>query len=265
MESSMGHRFGPADDLKCVWMTAGILTYHLCDLNFDCDHCPLDGAMRKDALNSPASRAGHTERIPQPQAPEPLRADHIYARNHCWVHATGPDHLRIGLEPGLSWALLTPKAIVCPSPGQQVHKGQTCLWIVLDNGTLPVEAPCEGMVHLVNPLLSSYPHLLNLKPFEDGWLYELVVGAGSMQRERFMNAAAAEVYYRESQSRLIKLLTNALRSSRPGAVHALTEGTFRLQEIADTLGADKYFQIVRKVYGAEFQAPGRAGERHIRE
>lgn len=31
---------------RCIWMEAGILSYLLCDREFDCENCPLDDAMR---------------------------------------------------------------------------------------------------------------------------------------------------------------------------------------------------------------------------
>lgn len=33
-------------DQACVWMRAGVIRFWLCDRNFDCDHCPLDAALR---------------------------------------------------------------------------------------------------------------------------------------------------------------------------------------------------------------------------
>ena len=28
----------------CVWMSAGLISYKLCDRGFDCENCPLDAA-----------------------------------------------------------------------------------------------------------------------------------------------------------------------------------------------------------------------------
>jgi hypothetical protein len=30
----------------CVWMLSGVLNYRLCDRDLDCEHCPLDRALR---------------------------------------------------------------------------------------------------------------------------------------------------------------------------------------------------------------------------
>lgn len=34
-------------DQACVWMSAGVLRFWLCDRGFDCDRCPLDAALRR--------------------------------------------------------------------------------------------------------------------------------------------------------------------------------------------------------------------------
>lgn len=36
----------PAGALPCVWMSAGLVAYKLCDRNFECEGCPFDLAMR---------------------------------------------------------------------------------------------------------------------------------------------------------------------------------------------------------------------------
>jgi len=37
----------PNGDLECVWMWAGIVTYKLCDCNYECEHCSFDRAMKE--------------------------------------------------------------------------------------------------------------------------------------------------------------------------------------------------------------------------
>ena len=37
----------------CVWMRAGVIRFWLCDRDFDCEHCPLDAALRGRASYGP--------------------------------------------------------------------------------------------------------------------------------------------------------------------------------------------------------------------
>lgn len=45
-----------ADSLPCIWMSAGLLSYRLCDREYDCEHCPLDAALRGAPPPPPADR-----------------------------------------------------------------------------------------------------------------------------------------------------------------------------------------------------------------
>ena len=31
---------------RCIWMTAGVISFKLCPLEYDCEHCEFDKAMR---------------------------------------------------------------------------------------------------------------------------------------------------------------------------------------------------------------------------
>ena len=37
--------------MQCVWMTAGVLTYKLCNRRFDCEHCLLHLALSREDLD----------------------------------------------------------------------------------------------------------------------------------------------------------------------------------------------------------------------
>lgn len=41
------------EDLKCIWMSSGIVDYRLCDLQFDCDNCEFDLAMKSRQPHKP--------------------------------------------------------------------------------------------------------------------------------------------------------------------------------------------------------------------
>jgi hypothetical protein len=44
-----GCREAAGSSAQCVWMLAGVVSYRLCNRAFDCDHCPLDRALREGA------------------------------------------------------------------------------------------------------------------------------------------------------------------------------------------------------------------------
>ena len=52
---------------RCVWMLAGVVSYRLCNRAFDCDHCPLDRALREGA-RTPQGRALNDSLFPARQS-----------------------------------------------------------------------------------------------------------------------------------------------------------------------------------------------------
>ncbi len=250
MNPSRKHHIVPPDELCCVWMTAGILSYRLCDREFECDDCPLDAAMRKHFLNRPDSAEASTVPPPAPGPPQALREGYRYTSNHCWIRQTGHNLLQLGLEPGLSRVLLAPRAVVYPTTGQMLHKGQTCLWIVLEGGTFPCDAPCDGTVRNTNRQLAENPYLVQSQPFDDGWLLELQVDDAAGQTAGFLDAEQVRPSYAACENRLRELLEGALHKGQPSVGATLADGGQFLQSIADTIGPSRYFSFVRKVYGS---------------
>jgi hypothetical protein len=67
----------PHHVLPCLWTTAGVLAYRLCDLEYDCDHCPLDAALRGAARRADAA--------PMATGGFEFPADRRYHAGHGWM------------------------------------------------------------------------------------------------------------------------------------------------------------------------------------
>ncbi len=243
-------RLVPKGDFKCVWMTAGILSYQLCERRFDCEHCPLDAAMRTHFARGEAPGASASP------APEPsgLAADRRYSRGHCWVKrgraaGTAAALHRVGIEPGLAAALLMPRAVVPPAVDETVRRAQAHLWIVSEGGTFALPAPLEGTVRAVNPRLAERPSSVSTSPLEDGWLYDLEVPDDSAQLKTLLDATSAEREYGEDLRRFQSGLARALRDTSADVGAALADGGAPLDNVAQMLGVTRYFDLLCRVYG----------------
>lgn len=213
MDPRSGQQLTPLEDQRCVWMTAGIVSYYLCDRDFDCDNCQLDWAMRKAGPHNGGPSPGQSVPTQSPP-PASLREGFLYGRNHCWIKQLGVRLLRVGLEPGFSTVLMALKAVVLPSQGELLRKGQSCLWIVLEGGTFAIEAPCGGTVCNRNSRLSAHPHLLRFQPFDDGWLFDIEAESTSLEEGDFMDVEDAQRFYREDAARFKRSLGISSRANR---------------------------------------------------
>jgi glycine cleavage system H protein len=244
----------PADENRCVWMSAGVLTYQLCDRELDCDHCALDHALH--------TRSGHAGRPTQAatedgtagdEGTSALRRDRLYSRQHCWVLwcelPVGEDTLlRIGLEPGLAAALPAPRSVAHPETGAEVRRGDTLGWIMTDGGTLELRAPLSGTLHQANRLVLGAPELLCSRPLDEGWLCSLRVAPSSADFGALVSAGAAERLYRAAAHRFTELLRAELADAA-ALLPASPAGQAVLQDVAAALGPARYFSLLRKVYG----------------
>lgn len=229
-------------ELRCVWMTAGILSYQLCDRSFDCDSCPLDAAMRmhfsrKDE-RPPSAAMGNEEHT-------------RYSRNHCWVARRNASAVRIGIEPTLA-SLLSPKEIVMPFVGDVVALDQYCCWIITEGGTLHISSPVSGTVIAVNSSVASDPFALANSPFVHGWLFDVRMRSDLAVEPSLLAKKDAERGYRDDHAQFAALVRTALGHQRPGAGVGATlpDGGELLRDIATMLGQKKYFELVDAVYGS---------------
>jgi glycine cleavage system H protein len=243
-------RIVPQGDFKCVWMTAGILSYQLCEREFECERCPLDLAMRMHfSRGEAAGTNAETVRVRSG-----LAGDRCYSRSHCWIQrggvvGTATALHRVGLEPGLAAALLMPRTVVPPTAGETLRRGQAHLWIVTEGGTFALPSPLEGMVRTVNPRLAERPSTVTQSPMEAGWLYEVEVDDDAPSLAGLLDAPAAETRYAEDHRRFQAGLAKLLGEASAGVGSTLPDGGEPLEDVAQMLGPARYFDLLCKVYG----------------
>jgi glycine cleavage system H protein len=235
----------PDGEFRCVWMSAGILSYQLCNQSYDCDACPLDAAMRQH-FPRPDTHPESADRAPStpPGDEVEFREQYSYTSNHFWVKSIAKSLYRVGIEPFLSRAFLIPRTIILPEVGETVTTSQPCLWFVLDEKTIPIHAPADGVVIAHNNLLSERPYKVYYHPYDQGWLFDLKITAE--KQTHFLNTSAARLQFRHDQQLFREQLKDALHSASTGVT--LPDGGQLLQDIPAMLGPKRYFDLVWEVF-----------------
>ena len=239
----------PPDEQLCIWMTAGLLSYQLCNRRLDCDNCAIDAVMHRRFPESRAAEEGESNRLAPRVVQDIPEEDFQYSRNHWWARKTVSGKVRLGIESGLAQTLLAVKGIVFPSPHQRLSKGQACIWIVMDGGTLALESPLDGVVQSVNHDLIDKPHLLSLQPFDDGWLCEIEAEDVEAEAAGLLTAVDIRSKYSTDRTRFLASLAGATRSRRPPVGITIADGGEQLQNFADILGPIRYIALLRQHFG----------------
>lgn len=235
----------PPNEQKCVWMTAGILSYQLCDREFDCDHCPLDSAIRTfpdrtSIDHRPANIAAGGSK--------PLMPGYLYSRKHCWTKPTDTNTVRVGIEPLLASMLLNARTVVLPSTGDRVKADSVCAWIVLEGGTLPITSPIDGDILRTNAMLVDQPHDILDDPFERGWLFEVTTGEDIFNSSSLFRVAEASRHFNEDNKRFHTLVSTELRKHRSSTGVTLADGGAPVKDLAGMLGPETYFLLIRDAF-----------------
>ncbi len=239
----------PPDELCCVWMTAGILTYQLCDRLFDCDHCPMDAAVRRRFPMELEWTECESSRFAPAFSRGLPHEGFQFSRNHWWVKETDRGSVRLGLEADLAQAFVAIKAIVLPALQQRLRRGFACIWVVMDGGTLPLEAPVDGRIRAINHNLLEAPNMISLQPFDAGWLCEVDVAESALRKAGLMTAEEARPRYANDRKRFLSSLAGATRGRRPAVGFTLADGGEQLQGFVDILGPSRYFSQLWQAFG----------------
>lgn len=158
----------PAQALPCTWMTAGILSFKLCEREYDCEHCPLDAAL---SGGEPGSGEAREEALARARLEFP--PDRRYHVAHGWVLPLCATRARYGLDMFAARLLERVSTVVLPPAGSRLDRGRPACWIESADQFLPLPAPVSGQVVATNHRVQERPALLLSDPYDEGWLLEV--------------------------------------------------------------------------------------------
>jgi len=242
---SQSRFFNLTDDVPCVWTSAGILSYQLCNREYDCYDCPIDHALREHFFRESLHHGDVAQPSPVHHA-EQLRSDRLYSHEHCWIEKRDAHTFRVGIEPHLARVLLIPKSIVLPPKGQEQKRHQASVWFILEQGTFPLIAPLDGIITERNAFATEQPSEALAHPFDEGWLYE--ISCTEEAQNGLMNHLDANKQYEHDIQQFNELVQSALKPDAEIGP-TLADGGVMLQHVADMLGQKKYIKILRAVFG----------------
>ncbi|KPJ86750.1 MAG: hypothetical protein AMS18_15280 [Gemmatimonas sp. SG8_17] len=161
-------RLIPDSALPCVWMTAGLVAYKLCDREYDCENCPFDAALCGPTSNLQGSTfASHR------QGKWEFRNDRQYHPSHGWAKQIDGTRVRVGLDAFAGRLLDRITSVVLPPIRSRILRGRPACWVIDDSELLPVRAPVSGTVLHTNGTVQHNPSLVAQSPYDDGWLLDV--------------------------------------------------------------------------------------------
>jgi glycine cleavage system H protein len=252
----------PAGENHCVWKDAGLVSYKLCDRNFECESCPFDRVMKtrrepiEEAAGGPtaaptavhqASQQGFDDMLRQwlePLRKAPLPNDRIYFSNHLWLKRLSDGGCRVGIDGCLSRLLHPILGAVLISTPAQLGKDSPFAWLLRDRDTLSLHSPASGSVTATNAALTSKPSMLTSDPYDQGWIMMLTPRSATEHGLRgYSSEAFAECLDRQV-GRIETLVSATLGRRRQDVGPSLFDGGRRVETIEQLVGTPVYTKLL---------------------
>jgi glycine cleavage system H protein len=179
----------PEEELPCIWVLSGVLSYRLCDRNYECDGCELyhalSGEGRATCHHAEGTSPGSIDTLdaasPSGQANSHLShllagcrlyLDRPYRPPHFWLTETEDDLVTVGLDGSLLRMLSPIRRVVSPGPGLYLERDQPCGWIAREHMAVPLKMPIAGEVVETNSAFAEADEPCRLPDGED-WLFRV--------------------------------------------------------------------------------------------
>ena len=156
------------EPLKCIWMTAGVIDYKLCGLEYDCENCPFDRAIR-------GSFSHRAEEMPEFSSEIGFNLDGtlFYHPRHIWLRVEEEGRVRVGLDDLGQRLTGRIYSIGLPKPGTSIDRDDGCWRITHAFGETFLTGGARGKVSESNQKLQQLPSLINSDPYGNGWAFVL--------------------------------------------------------------------------------------------
>lgn len=234
-------------------MEAGVLNFWLCDRAFECDHCPLDRALRGGFHGrTGAGRQTHPGGTVCDSAslPDGIR----FHPSHLWISPMGKDQWALGLDHQALTAFSEFPTLSLPRPGRRLGRGEELLALVVGADALRWPTPSEFIVLERNVLWESGTEAMRTAPYPACWALLVKAGAPPHPSEWLEPVAMQTRYKREEIALRDFLHSRQNPSDRHGATAA--DGGVPIAQPDRLVPLPDYLTFLRGLWGLMPAAPG---------
>ncbi len=252
----------PEGELNCIWVDAGLVSYKLCDRNFECDECPFDQVMRQKSIPASATRTGKPtpditgpkSRVKQDSMLDVIRgifggplsikppSDRMYTQGHVWLKKTATNTYQIGIDHFVAGLLEGVGSIVLPQTGTSIFKDNPCAWMTCEEGTIALQSPVDGKMKSINQKVMESVAIVGQDPYGSGWISE--ISCLDENPAACVDASTIESVSREQFTGLKQKLMTEF-DDRPASLGAtLMDGGMRPRNLKDLLGTSRYVSFL---------------------
>ena len=211
---------------RCIWMTAGVISFKLCPLDYDCEHCDFDQVMRSQVRSSRGKSRARPDRSETPAPSEGIAAGSVDSKKplfftfsagemgqdlylhptHLWVRQLEDEKWKLGIDDLLAYVLPTVVEVEFNASGKKIKQNQLLGKVHTEAGTIPLAAPLSGRLVQANPRLGERPGTLQEDPYGKGWLALMESSGEEPDLKSYTPGAPSRTFLEEEAQHLRFLL-----------------------------------------------------------
>ncbi len=226
----------------CLWVSAGVLAFRLCDRDFDCEHCPLDAALRGNPQR-PALRLPDSKNRDFP-------ADRRYTPGHGWLlelDGCEQSQVRFGLDSFATTLLGCCQRVTFNRRRQPLAQGDLICQIDLGIGELHVASPIGKVWVEGNSSLLDRPNQLVTSPYVEGWIADLTLDRKTDLGPSFAFDRARERSQHDLQRLRRQVALQLLAEDSPQLGPTMADGGEFRADLRQMLGGSRYLELLREL------------------
>ncbi|MBN2364616.1 MAG: hypothetical protein EH225_00565 [Calditrichaeota bacterium] len=243
--------------LKCIWMTAGVVNYKLCDQNFECDKCEFNRVMQGVMPSLQQHPYKHSGMDNNPLMLQYLgtilenckiHLDRYYHSTHFWFKIEDSDTAQVGIDPLSLRTVFPVEKIILPDAGEHFQEGQLIAWIVRKDNTIPLHTPVKGEITEVNPvfLVKGWEAVQK----EGNYLFKMQNPSMANDIKRLCGPIGSMDSHQAKISVLKSFLLKTIRQNQPEEEMGVTMGdggTYE-KDLENIMGKKLYRELIQVLF-----------------
>jgi len=167
-----------------------------------------------------------------------LKSAYYYHRGHTWMKESG-ERVRIGLDDFGQFIIGPIEKLTLPRIGEKVRKERPFVEITSSGGNVRILSPLSGTVIALNEEVIREPGLINVDPYERGWLLEVIPDEAEALRGRgILHGQEAEGWLQKESEELQQLLQSEIGLT-------MADGGDLLKDLPRGIGTTRWRSLVK--------------------
>jgi glycine cleavage system H protein len=252
-------RLIPEGDQRCVWMDLGVVSYKICDRDFDCDNCPLNQGLTGSEIGKRISNKTYPVpdtsqfRLPIFSRLAKFQTDdnRYFHPNHIWIQVEDPKRLTIGIDGILAVVFGKIDKVVLPEAGTRIKRSESCCKILQKNKEYSILSPVSGVVVQINDELEDFPDKLVIDSMRGGWLLSIIPDNLEEDLKYCRQGDAVFPWYLKELEWFDSVLARSFNKHREMLGKTMYDGGELSRNLRDLLTPDQYGLLVHSLLGAD--------------